>query len=158
MSKTLTASSQRDLTPLFNSILSSPQQKALMKAKVISRILLNRGRKSSKSVVRIEKAIEYDWSYRAGDHVSKEMRIQNWLYSSDLWVKPSFFHITTMWLRFIWELSWDAHVGDLGLEKCCGLITWQLKWQDVLGQPVVTIVLVLKVFILDFFAYFSFLF
>lgn len=77
MSKTLTASSQRDLTPLFNNILSSPQQKALMKAKVISRILLNRGRKSSRSVVRIEKAIEYDWSYKAGDHVSKEMRIQN---------------------------------------------------------------------------------
>lgn len=30
---------------MLNSILSSPQQKALMKAKVISRILLDRGEK-----------------------------------------------------------------------------------------------------------------
>lgn len=67
-----------------------------MKAKVISRILPDRGEKSSRSVVRIEKVIEYGENYKARDPISKEMKIESWFYSSELWLKPNSFGAATI--------------------------------------------------------------
>lgn len=103
LSLSLIASSQRGPTAVLNSILSSPQQKALMKAKVVSRLFLDGGETVFRSVVRVEKVIGYGGNYETGDPISREMQIWGRLSSSELWLKLSFFSWATFWLRCTWE-------------------------------------------------------
>jgi len=95
LSVILIASSQRGPTAVLNSILSSPQQKALMKTRVVSRLFLDGGETVFRSVVRVEKVIGYGGNYKAGDPISREMQIWSPLSSSELWLKLSFFSLAT---------------------------------------------------------------